>query len=131
LLTGLKKRLDGHPLVRDVRGRGLLVAIELGATQEAGFFNRLASSFTDVVSKKVFGQWLALRLLEEGILAQPASQQWNVLKLEPPLTVTAAQIDRVIHSVASILERYRDLGPLMKDVAERMGKQFFAGNPFG
>ncbi len=131
LLTGLKKRLDGHPLVRDVRGRGLLVAIELGGMQEKGFLGRIASSLTDVVSKKVFGQWLALRLLEEGILCQPASQQWNVLKLEPPLTVTAAQVDRVVHSIASILERYRELGPLMKDVAERMGKQFLAGNPFG
>ena len=32
LLDGLRARLKGHPLVREVRGRGLLVGVELGPT---------------------------------------------------------------------------------------------------
>ena len=34
LVAGLRARLRGHPLVRDIRGRGLLVAIELTAGVE-------------------------------------------------------------------------------------------------
>ena len=34
LLGSLRERLAGHPLVRDVRGRGLFVGIELGPTEE-------------------------------------------------------------------------------------------------
>lgn len=129
LLDGLRVRLAGHPLVREVRGRGLLVGIELGAT-DAGWTNRLAPFLVDLVSRKVFGQWLALRLLEEGILCQPASQHWNVLKLEPPLTVQAADIDLAVAAVGKVLDEYRGLAPLLKDVTGRVGRQFMAGWKF-
>ncbi len=127
LLTGLRDRLHGHPLVREVRGRGLLVGIELGATVTGGFLDRIASSLTGAVSKKVFGQWLALRLLEEGIVCQPTLLSRDVLKLQPPLTITAAQIDRVVSAIAELLGRYRDVGGLLKDVGERFGKQLLGG----
>lgn len=82
------------------------------------------------MSKKVFGQWLALRLLERGILAQPATQQWNVLKLEPPLTVDDEDVDRVVAAVGGILDEYSDLLPLLRDVSERVIKQGRGGWTF-
>ncbi|UQA59775.1 aspartate aminotransferase family protein [Polyangium aurulentum] len=130
LLTQLRARLAGHPLVREVRGRGLFVGLELGPT-DTGILNRALPGLVDAVSRRVFGQWLAMRLLEKGILAQPASQQWNVLKLEPPLTVTDEEIDRAVTAIAAILGEYRELGPLVRDVAERLGKQFMGGWRFG
>src|SRR5262249_37792288 len=90
LLEGLRRRLAGHPLVREVRGRGLLVAVELGPPEERGLLARARAPLVRAVSRNVFGQWLALRLLERGILAQPAAQRWDVLRLEPPLTVRPA-----------------------------------------
>ncbi len=116
--------------MRDVRGRGLLVAIELGPTDQ-GLVNRLLPGLVSTVSQRVFGQWLALRLLEEGIVAQPASQSWSVLKLTPPLTVSDAEIDRAVAAVAAILADYRDLAPLLRDVALRLGRQHRRGWPFG
>jgi hypothetical protein len=50
-----------------------------------------------------------------------------VLKLEPPLTVTAAQVDTVVDAVADVLDEYRALGPLARDVAARLGAQLRAG----
>jgi putrescine aminotransferase len=84
----------------------------------------------DVLSKRVFGQWLALRLLERGVLAQPASQQWNVLKLSPPLTVTEEEIDRVVATIADVLAEYTELRPLLTDVGQRLGTQFLSGWSF-
>ena len=82
----------------------------------------------DVVSERVFGQWLAVRLLERGMLCQPATQRWNVLKLEPPLTVSDEEIDRVVdHIAAEILGEYREALPLLKDVGRRLGRQFLEG----
>jgi putrescine aminotransferase len=130
LLHGLKDRLRDHPLVRDVRGRGLLVGLELGPT-ESGLVNRLLPGVVEQVSKRVFGQWLALRLLEEGILCQPASQQMSVLKLEPPLTVSEEEIDRVVEATARILDSYRDLRSLFTDAGKRLGLQVLGGWPFG
>ena len=127
LVEGLRARLAGHPIVRDVRGRGLLCAIELGAPEETGFLNQLKAPLVRAVSKNVFGQWLALRLLERGIVCQPASQRWDVLRLEPPLTVRAEEIDLTVREVGAVLDEYRSLPVLHKDVSERLGRQFLAG----
>jgi putrescine aminotransferase len=130
LAEGLRGALLDHPFVKAVRGRGLLVGLELGAKEAGGFLARLLPGVVDQLSRRVFGQWLALRLLEKGIVAQPASQQWNVLKLEPPLTVTEAEIDRVVETLAGILAEYTDLKKLVADAAHRFGMQALAGWSF-
>jgi putrescine aminotransferase len=129
LLAGLRQRLEGHPLVREVRGQGLLVGIELGAT-ERGLLNRLAPWVVESLSKRVIGQWLAVRLVERGIICQPASQQWNVLRFEPPLTVQPGEVTSVVETVAEVFAEYERLGPLVSDVSRRLGRQFAAGWSF-
>ncbi len=129
LLASLERGLAGHPLVRAVRGQGLLIGIELGPN-DATLFQKLFSGVVENISEKVFGQWLALRLLEGGIVCQPASQKWNVLRLEPPLVVTRAELDRTATEVISILGEYTRLPTLMKDVAARLGEQYRAGWAF-
>lgn len=131
LLQKLNARLSGHPLVREIRGRGLFVGIELGPTQQGGFLHRALPGVVEAVSKHIFGQWLAVRLLEEGVVAQPASQQWNVLKLEPPLNVTDEEIDLVVEKIGKLLDQYREVGPIVRDATERLGKQALGGWRFG
>ncbi|MGE0489185.1 MAG: aspartate aminotransferase family protein [Vulcanimicrobiota bacterium] len=125
LLEGLRTALDGHPLVREVRGRGLLVGVELGV--EPG---GLKGSVVGAVSRNVFGQWLAVRLLERGIICQPAALRWDVLKLEPPLTIRAEEVERLVDEVVEVLSAYRQLAPLLRDVGKRLGRQFLAGWKF-
>jgi dihydropteroate synthase len=96
LLERLRDEVGGHPFVKAVRGRGLLVGLELGPTRSSGILGRLLPGLVEGLSRRIFGQWLAVRLLEHGIVSQPASQQWNVLELQPPLTVTEDEIERVI-----------------------------------
>jgi 4-aminobutyrate aminotransferase-like enzyme len=112
--------------VRDVRGQGLLIGIELGPT-DSGLFQRLFAGLVESISEKVFGQLLALRLLERGIVCQPASQHWNVLRLEPALIVSDAEIDRTLDEIEKLLFEYTELVPLMKDVAARIGEQYREG----
>ncbi|GAC1671936.1 MAG: hypothetical protein PVS3B1_11440 [Ktedonobacteraceae bacterium] len=75
------ERLRGlrSPLIREVRGRGLLIGIEL---------------------KKRVQPYLEA-LCERGILALPAGP--NVLRLLPPLVITREQMDRVIDVIAELL----------------------------
>ncbi len=119
LLAGLRDALAGHPLVRDVRGRGLLVGLELGPTDH-GVLHRLAPEMIGSLSRRVFGQWLSQRLLDEGILVQPAGQRWNVLKLTPALTVSDAEVDHLVAVVAGIFGEHQDLPALLRDVARRV-----------
>jgi putrescine aminotransferase len=129
LVEKLRVAVGSHPFVRDIRGKGLLVGIELGP-KEAGFFRRVLQAPVEAAFQHVFGQWLAVRLLEEGILCQPASQQWNVLKLEPPLVVNEAEIDELVGTVARVLGAYEDLRPLALDVSKRFGRQMMDGWSF-
>ncbi|MDB4986663.1 MAG: hypothetical protein JWN04_1841 [Myxococcaceae bacterium] len=126
LLRGLRARLEGHPFVRDIRGQGLLVGVELGAP-ERGFMERMIKIPVDLGWQQVFGQWVAVRMLERGVVCQPASQQWNVLKLEPPLVVSEAEIDAVVEALGQVLDECKHLGSLAKDVAARYGRQMKEG----
>ncbi len=125
LMAGLRQRLRGHPLVRDIRGRGLLVGIELGPDT-----SRLLGKLAGKVSDKVIGQWAALKLLERGLLCQPAAHAWNVLKIEPPLTITSAQIATAIDGIAAVIDEYRGVPRLVADVAQRLGSQGLRGWSF-
>jgi putrescine aminotransferase len=130
LLGGLREAVGRHPLVRDIRGRGLFVAVELGPQESSGLLGRLAAPIVKAVSKNVFGQWLSLRLLEKGVVCQPAAHRWDILRLEPPLTVTRDEIHTVVRQIAAVLDEYRELTPLLKDAGARLGKQFLAGWKF-
>ena len=68
------------PLIREVRGRGLMLGIEL---------NRRAQPYLEA-------------LLERGVLALPAGP--NVIRLLPPLVITEEQLERVIDCLAEVLE---------------------------
>lgn len=80
LLTGL--RSIHSPLIREVRGRGLLVGMELGV-DEAGMRRVLE------------------RLRARGILTE--DMQGTVLRLTPPLVIEAAQIDWAVEEIARAL----------------------------
>jgi acetylornithine aminotransferase len=75
----------GHPMVRGVRGAGLLRAIELSAEVSA---------------------LVADRALTAGFIVNAPTP--DVLRLAPPLIVTAAQIDSFVTALPALLE---GLGP--------------------
>jgi predicted acetylornithine/succinylornithine family transaminase/N-acetyl-ornithine/N-acetyl-lysine deacetylase len=69
------------PLIREVRGRGLLIGIEL---------NRRVQPYLEA-------------LCERGVLALPAGP--NVLRLLPPLVITEEQLKRVLDVIEELLIR--------------------------
>jgi putrescine aminotransferase len=126
LLSGLQARLRGHPLVQDVRGRGLLVGIEFGPTGR-GWLDKLAPALVGKLSESMFGHWICVRLLEAGVLCQPSVLRPNVLRLEPPLTIGAEQIASLVDTLGSVLDDYRGLTPAVADVTRRLGAQWSNG----
>ncbi len=125
----LRARIAAHPMVRDVRGDGLLVAVELGSKRE-GFLGKLTGAAVDAISEKVLGQWLCVRLLEANVIAQPATQKWNVLKLTPPLTITEPSVDTLVESVGAILDAYPDPVRVLRDATVRVTEQWRAKGAF-
>jgi 4-aminobutyrate aminotransferase-like enzyme len=83
LLERLRRGLEGSPVVREIRGRGFLVGIELeqGPSQDG---------------KAGAGVVLALEGLREGLLLLPAGERGEVVELAPPLTLTDEQLETAV-----------------------------------
>lgn len=93
-LIGLK---ESHPVVGDVRGRGLLLGVEL-----------VKDPLTKEPGQEETGR-LTQRCLEKGLILQVASYKSvsYVWRIAPPLTITYEEMDR---GIAIIDEAMRELG---------------------
>ena len=130
LLERLRGGLAGHPLVREVRGRGLFAGIELGPTDRS-WLSRQAPELVETVSRQLLGPWLSLRLLEKGWLVQPAALRWDVLRVEPPLVISESELDAGADAVIETIREYESLIPLAAHAAPRLLRQFANGGSFG
>jgi 4-aminobutyrate aminotransferase len=91
LLQGLRRRAEGNPIVWEVRGKGLMIGIEL---VEPG---------TSKPSPKAAGL-----VLEEararGVLIGKGGLYGNVLRISPPLSVSRQQAEEALAVISDALE---------------------------
>jgi len=87
-LKGLRRLANTHPIIKDVRGRGMLLGVELHPHQ------------------KMTVEALYYALLEKGFLVgfYPAG---NVLRLDPALTIDKESIDQFLNCLDSILNPFK------------------------
>ena len=89
LMSRLHETLDGHDIVGDVRGEGLLAAIEFAAQPE---------------SRKLFdpalkvGARVAAACVERGLIARPMPEG-DILGLAPPLCLSQDEADEIVRIV--------------------------------
>jgi putrescine aminotransferase len=91
-LEALKAR---HELVRDVRGRGLLLGIELAAD------GRFAEAKAENLALMVIGALLH----EHGILTSYFDFDPKVIRFEPPLVATREQVDEAVDAFDRVLSK--------------------------
>ena len=90
LNTALKETVGDHVHVGDVRGEGMLAAIEFMADRDRHrFFD---------ASEKV-GPRIAAALLEDGVIAR-AMPQGDILGFAPPFCLTSAEADEIAAKTA-------------------------------
>jgi L-2,4-diaminobutyrate transaminase len=86
LLAGLRETLAEHPIVGDVRGDGLLAAIEFVADRDG-------RRFFDPELK--VGPQIAMACLSRGLIAR-AMPHGDILGFAPPLCLTEGEADRIV-----------------------------------
>jgi len=118
-VKGLSEKLANHPFVKSVRGRGLYVAIEFGGGL-TGMINWFMARTLKLNFNQIYGQWIALKLLEAGIICQPAAACWSVLKFMPPLSIGADDIALAIDTITKVINRYDNAGSVIKESSLRM-----------
>jgi putrescine aminotransferase len=89
----LQEATRGSVIVKEVRGRGLFWGIELDAP-------------LGKVGAELAAQWLVVGLLGRGILTQACGCAPEVVRVQPPLTVTRAALDRFCEALAATLREH-------------------------
>jgi len=86
LRDGLRERLADNPFVGDVRGAGLMVAVEFVADKEnRRFFDPQAQPHR-LIARKALEQGVQIRALPYG----------EITSFSPPLCITRSEIDEVV-----------------------------------
>ena len=121
LLSELQAMVGRYEFLHEVRGRGMMIAIELGRPSKTSL--KTAWSMVHKVDPSLFPQAIIIPLLDDhAIITQVAGHHMDVIKLLPPLTLSlddANDFLQAFESVISDLERFP--GPAW-DLLTRMGK---------
>jgi len=90
-------------MVKEVRGVGLFCGIEFQPSRQ--WTLRASYEAFKRIHPGMFGQMLVMNLFrEKGILTQMCGNNFQVLKVAPPLVVTDAQIDEFVGKVGEVVE---------------------------
>ena len=84
IVDGLKEMMKRHSLIGDIRGRGLLLGMELVKDRKTKeFASAEAARFMDLCK-------------DRGVLLGKGGLRGNVIRIAPPLTINAEQVDQLL-----------------------------------
>ncbi len=99
----LAERLRPYEMIRDVRGIGMLTGIEFGAPRKLRL--RLPFEAFAKIHPAMFGQILVMHLFrDKNILAQICGNNFMVLKVSPPLTVSESELRQFVDAIGDVVE---------------------------
>lgn len=103
----LKYLQEKFPMVREVRGLGLLIGIELKDTSSTNkILSKLSLGQLDKLASEYLGTLVALNLgKQHRIMTIYTLNNPNVIRLEPPLLVTKEQVDYVLTALHDTLSK--------------------------
>ncbi len=121
-LTGLEQFKGHYEMVKDVRGKGLMVAIEFGPPKSL----KLKGGWTalEKVQEGLFAQMVVMGLMHDHrLLTQVSGHRVNIVKFLPPLIIGEEEVDYALDALDKVLaDAHRFPGGLW-----RMGKDLVKG----
>lgn len=108
-ISELNKLKDKYPLLKDVRGRGLMIGLEFQQPITNG--NKFSFKFTmnavNKLAQEYMGSLVAGELFNSHrIITAYTLNNPNVIRLEPPLTVSMDQLNYVLKAIENVLSRH-------------------------
>ncbi len=98
VLERLKELEAKHKMIKEVRGRGLMIGIE--------FYSPQAPKFIEDLSQQYLASLVAAQMLaEHGVLTAYTFNNPNVIRFAPPLAVTRGECDRAIDGLDEVCKK--------------------------
>lgn len=106
LLKSLKDFKSKYPLVKEVRGRGLMIGIEFEKSSQ-GLLNKITKGMVSKLSQEYLGSLVAGELQNKyRIITAYTLNNPNVIRLEPPLTVSYEEMDKLLNALEDIFNKH-------------------------
>lgn len=106
LLQNLGRLKEKYPLLKEIRGRGLMVGIEFN--QSESFASKASLGLIGKLSQEYLGSMVAGELYNKyRIITAYTLNNPNVIRLEPPLNVTREQLDTLLGALEEILATHK------------------------
>ncbi len=122
LLELTRPLVDRYPIVRDVRGLGLMWAIELGPPRGTG--GRTLFRAVDRMQPGLYAQVVTVPLFHEHrVLCQVAGHGLNVVKALPALVVTEADVRAFAAALEDVVAAADRVPSAMASFGWRMARQ--------
>ena len=126
LLKGLRELKERYPIIKDVRGRGLMVGLELN-TPAGGLLNKVTGGAIGNLYKEYAGAMVAGELLNKHqIITAYTLNNPNVIRLEPPLIITKEDIDTLLNALEDILSKNKGLFSLTLSTVKTATSSLFS-----
>ena len=112
LISRLEELRRKHSVIKEVRGKGLILAVEFHEPREMTL--RLGWKALHKMEINLFTQMVVTSLLSRHrILTQVAAHGLDTLKILPPLTITEVEVEKFVSALDAVLTDCRKFpGPL-------------------
>jgi ornithine--oxo-acid transaminase len=111
LVDGLRQSLAPFDMVKAVRGKGMMIALQLGPPRDLRL--KAAYALMDRASKGLFCQLVLIQLLRNHrVLAQVAGHDLPVIKLLPPLVLGEQDLEWTLRAFAAVIGDSQSLASL-------------------
>ncbi|MBI1909291.1 MAG: aspartate aminotransferase family protein [Deltaproteobacteria bacterium] len=102
LLSSLQKAIGGYEMVQEVRGKGLMMAIEFGPPRSLKL--KVGWKMIHAANKGLFGQMIVVPLMSKHrILTQVAGHNVDIVKLLPPLIIGEKEVRRFVQAFEEVV----------------------------
>jgi ornithine--oxo-acid transaminase len=126
LRSRLAELVDRYELIGEVRGRGLMIAVEF--TRPSSWKLRGAWTALQTARKGLFAQTVVHALFHQHrILTQVSGDHLEVIKLIPPLNIGEREVDAFVEAFIAVMDDAHQGAGLMWDFGRSLVKQSIKG----
>jgi ornithine--oxo-acid transaminase len=121
LLDDFRSMVDRYSFLKEVRGKGMIQAIEFAPPQ--GLRQRTAWKLLDSAQKGLFAQLVTVPLFQRHqILCQTSGHNAPVVKFLPPLVIDEQDRRRISGAVEAVLADTENVGGAIWDLGKTLAK---------
>jgi len=130
LLAGLRELQAGSKLIKDVRGKGLMIAVEMQPPK--GLWGRLSGAIMGSLSPGLLAQAFVVPLFNDHrILTQIGGYGADVIRLLPPLIIGEREVERFLSAFQEVLEQAAKFPGPIWEIGSRLAKVALSGRETG